>query len=193
MIRNINDDVKFDSSFGRSDNHNQNPRANEPRNSDLKLDKSDNPVRIPNFKSGKLQGKNLKIVLLALAILIVGGLVVWGGYSYFEIQRLRDPAELQRQTELQAEAETQALAEKISKLMQLPEGDPVVATVTDKDKLADQPFFVSAENGDKVLIFSESSVAVIYRESDNKIINYGPIAITSDEATATEAISQPTQ
>jgi hypothetical protein len=129
-------------------------------------------------------GKPIKIALMTLVVLLLAGLATWGVYSWIEIQSLRDPANIQQQVEEQAKAETQILVDKVGKLMELPDGDPVIATVTDKDKLVDQPFFAKAENGDKVLIFSESSVAVIYRESDNKIINSGPIAITTDETTA---------
>jgi hypothetical protein len=89
---------------------------------------------------------------------------------------------MQEQAEQQLQADAAALAERVGKLIQVPEGEPVVATVTDKDKLTDQPFFARAENGDKVLIYAEDSIAIIYRESENKIINAGPIAITSDES-----------
>lgn len=47
---------------------------------------------------------------------------------------------------------------------------PTLATVADKTKLADQPFFERAENGDKVLIFKTSNTVVLYRPSIKKII-----------------------
>jgi hypothetical protein len=60
---------------------------------------------------------------------------------------------------------------------------PTLATVTDKTKLKDQPFFKDAENGDQILIFPQAKKAIIYREKENRLINVGPIAITSDKAT----------
>ena len=59
---------------------------------------------------------------------------------------------------------------------------PTLASVTDKTKLKDQPFFKDAENGDQILIFPQAKKAIIYRESTNKLINVGPIAITTDTA-----------
>lgn len=47
---------------------------------------------------------------------------------------------------------------------------PTLATVADKTKLADQPFFERAENGDKVLIFKTSNTVVLYRPSVKKVI-----------------------
>lgn len=66
--------------------------------------------------------------------------------------------------------------------MSLPNETPVVGTVNDKDKFKDQPFFSGVENGDKLLIFAEAKKAVIYREKDNRIINAGPIAVTSEKS-----------
>lgn len=57
---------------------------------------------------------------------------------------------------------------------------PTIADITDKDKLKDQAFFKDAENGDQLLLFSKAKVAMLYRESTNKLINVGPIAL-SDE------------
>lgn len=122
--------------------------------------------------------KNIwKIIAIVILALLVVGLAGWGVYSYTELEKLRSP----EYTEQQAQQESKALVDKVSKLIELPDEEPVVATVSDKEKLADQPFFAKAENGDKVLIFSESSMAIIYRESTDKIINSGPIAISSTE------------
>ena len=68
----------------------------------------------------------------------------------------------------------------VSKLMKLPEGEtPTVATVTDKEKLAGQPFFQSAKNGDKVLIYSNAKKAILYDPIANKIIDVAPLNINS--------------
>ena len=43
--------------------------------------------------------------------------------------------------------------------------------MTDREKLADQPFFERAENGDKVLIYSNSGRAILYRPNTQKIVD----------------------
>ena len=118
-----------------------------------------------------------KAAIIAGCVVVLA-LVGWSVYSYVQLNKIQNPEYVEQQSQQEAES----LANKVGRLMELPEGEPVVATVSDKDKLVDQPFFDKAENGDKVLIYSESSTAIIYRESENKIINSGPIAISSDEA-----------
>ena len=58
----------------------------------------------------------------------------------------------------------------------LPTGEePVFATVTDPAKLADQPFFLNAETGDKVLVYPLAKRAILYRPSTDRIIEMMPI------------------
>lgn len=65
---------------------------------------------------------------------------------------------------------------KVSKLMVLPKGEvPTIATVSDKSKLVEQSFFQNAEDGDAVLIYQKAGSAILYRPSENRIINVGPV------------------
>lgn len=81
-----------------------------------------------------------------------------------------------------AKTEIKALTDKVGKLMQLPtDEDPNVATVLDQDKLKDQPFFANAQNGDKIMIYSVKKIAILYRESENKIIGVSPLAEPTPE------------
>jgi hypothetical protein len=74
--------------------------------------------------------------------------------------------------------EAASIVEEIGKVMLLPEGeDPTLATVSDKEKLVSQSFFEKTENGDKLLIFSKSGKAILYRPSEQKIINVTDINI----------------
>lgn len=76
------------------------------------------------------------------------------------------------------ESETQPgeVLEKTSKLIFLPEGEePTVARIQDKEKLKGQSFFDQAENGDYLLVYEKSKMALIYRESVNKLVTVGPI------------------
>ena len=121
--------------------------------------------------------RRLIILVIVILAIIAAGATTLLVLQYQENERLRSP---EAAAEI-AQKETNALVAKVSVLMQLPNEEPVIATVEDITKLSDQPFFADAKNGDKVLIFPTASRAVIYRPSDNIIINSGPIAITAEE------------
>lgn len=119
-------------------------------------------------------------VLLTLLVTAVGT----AGYFYWQYRNA--------QPGVADTKETKALVETIGDLMLLPEGEePTLATVTDKEKLADQPFFLKAENGDKVLIYSNSGRAVLYRPSLKKIIDVTAVNITPPGSTQTQATDMP--
>lgn len=117
------------------------------------------------------------VVVLALLFVVA---VSSAGYFYYQYKYAASAAEAK-------EAEIKDLTETLGQFMVLPEGEtPTLATVTDKTKLADQPFFQRAENGDQMLIYSASGRAILYRPSIEKIIdvtsvNVAPIA-TDEEA-----------
>lgn len=81
---------------------------------------------------------------------------------------MKNPTEAARQ-------EVKALMERVGKLIELPNEEPTVATISDKEKLKDQPFFVKSENGDKVLIYTQARKAILYRPSTNKIIEVSTV------------------
>ncbi len=92
----------------------------------------------------------------------------------------------------QAQAEANTLVAKVSKLMTLPTDEtPTIATVTDVSIVADQPFFKNAQNGDKVLIYQKAGKAILYRESENKIIEVGAVNFnqTAQSPTPTEDVT----
>lgn len=79
-----------------------------------------------------------------------------------------------------AQDETAQLVAEVSKLMVLPQNEqPTIATVTDLAKLQGQPFFANAQVGDKVLIYSQAGKAILYRPSENKIIELAPLNIAT--------------
>ncbi len=69
-----------------------------------------------------------------------------------------------------------SVVSSIGKLMIVPKGTPVLATVKDVSKLKkQQTFFRNAQNGDNLVIFPQSGRAVIYSPSRNLIVNVGPV------------------
>ncbi len=64
------------------------------------------------------------------------------------------------------------LVAEVGKLIDLPIGeDPTIATITDIDKLKNQPFFQKAKNGDKVLIYTGARKAILYDPATKKILD----------------------
>lgn len=81
--------------------------------------------------------------------------------------------------------ELEKVVEAVGKLMSLPSDEsPAVATVSDIEKLKDQQFFKNAQNGDKVLIYASGKRAILYRPSENKIIDVGVINASKQPQTS---------
>jgi hypothetical protein len=115
--------------------------------------------------------------------------VVVIGAGLFALQQRQQAKDLQAQLEdlkqnpqKANEEETKALLAKVGELIQLPDEQPTIATVTDLAPLKDQPFFASAQVGDKVLIFSQAKKAVLYRPSTNKVIEIAPVDLDAQAA-----------
>lgn len=76
-------------------------------------------------------------------------------------------------------------------LILLPEGEvPTIATVSDLEKLKDQPFFAKAKLGDKVIMYPKAKKAYLYDSVANKILEVAPIALDTqigNQAAAIEA------
>lgn len=86
-------------------------------------------------------------------------------YATFQIIRTRQDSNAAAQKEIKA------ITGRIGKFMELPEGEvPTLATVSDREKLNGQQFFLNAENGDKVLVYPKAKKAILYRPSSGKII-----------------------
>ncbi len=68
------------------------------------------------------------------------------------------------------EREAVELRDRVGELMMVPDEVPGVATVVDQSRVANEPFFAQAENGDKILVFAATRKVILYRPSTNKII-----------------------
>lgn len=77
--------------------------------------------------------------------------------------------------------EEDALIAKVKKLIELPPERPSIATVADKTKLKNQPFFKNAENGDKLLMFVKARKVILYRESANRIVDVGVLNVNNPQ------------
>jgi hypothetical protein len=117
-------------------------------------------------------------VLGLMLLLLIGG--IWFAYEFDQARQ-----EVRRLSNAQANQVDEATQVKneVAKLVQIPSGEtPTLATVTNAAKLQNQAFFRNAENGDKVLIFTNAKEAVLYRPSINKVIEIAPLNLGTSQA-----------
>lgn len=135
---------------------------------------------------GKIGGV-LKFAFGTLLVLAVGV----GGTAY-AITRYPQVLGLSK-GQAQAQAEVDMLISEVGKLLALPADEkPTVATITDVEKLKEQVFFKNAANGDKVLIYTKSKKAILYRPSEKKIVEVGAVNINQQPRPAAVDQSQVT-
>ena len=129
----------------------------------------------------KKKSFGLKFIGLLIAILVASG--GYAGAYYFYNQYNQAKITLDN-PEIASQKEVKDITDKLAKIYALPEGEePTVATVLDKEKLKDQAFFARAENGDKVVIFTKSQMAILFRVSEGKIINIAPVTLQEPQPT----------
>jgi hypothetical protein len=114
---------------------------------------------------------NKKNIIIAVAVIVIIGVAI------FFYKKPASSVQGDPNTE-KAQAEMQALVAKVGKLIDLPTGEnPTVATITDPDKLKDQPFFANAKSGHKVLIYPNARKAFLYDESRNRLVEVAPLIL----------------
>ncbi len=135
-------------------------------------------VAIPTPVVVQKESRTLPVIIILVVLL--GLAVTIASYFYYQY----------RQTAAVKDAQEIAdLTKEIGKNILLPEGEtPTLATVTDKEKLAGQPFFQKAENGDKVLIFSQGGRAILYRPSQKKIVDMTTVNVNQPAPSAPVAV-----
>jgi hypothetical protein len=130
---------------------------------------------LPTSTPAKKRSIRLKFGYIILLIVIIGFAIT----SFVFYKKYSD---LRRDPQLVANQETKAVTADVGKHIELPKDEtPTIATVQDKNKLKDQPFFASVENGDKILIYTKARKAIVYRPNADKVINVGPIAINNQD------------
>ncbi len=124
-------------------------------------------------------------------ILIFLGVILILAAAYFSYTWFRTTQDPLSNADLSPQEQLSILKGRVGKLLTLPsDEDPTLATVSDKTKLKDQPFFAQAENGDRVLIYTKNDKAILYRSSINKVINVASLNL-KNEASPTASIQPP--
>jgi hypothetical protein len=120
------------------------------------------------------------VIILSLLLLCAIGVA---GYFYYQLKWA---------PQIESAQEIEDLTTTIGEFIELPTNEtPTLATVTDREKLADQTFFLKAENGDKVLIYSNSGRAILYRPSSKKVIDMTTVNVAKTDTAAPEEAPTP--
>lgn len=123
-----------------------------------------------------MEKKSVIIAFVILSLLAVGGSGA-GIYYYVQyknvLRRVKDPT-----------IEVKEILAKVGKLIDLPQDEePTVATVQDAEAIKNQPFFSKAQNGYRVILYTNARMAILFDEKNNKIINIGAINVGTPSAT----------
>ncbi len=91
-------------------------------------------------------------------------------------------------------AEVQALLEKLQSIALVPLSEaPTLATVVETDKLRTEAFFKNAEIDDKLFIYQQAQIAILYRPSVEKIVNMATLLDQSGSKMPVQTAPQVTQ
>lgn len=117
----------------------------------------------------KRQGDKKIALLFALCGLLFAGMV---GISILLFTRGGD--------ETSSRAKSEGIIKKVEKLYITPSAEvPTVAEIQNKDNLPkNNEFYKGAQNGDFLLVYNKAKVAILYRESINKLVRVSPVIPT---------------
>jgi hypothetical protein len=122
----------------------------------------------------RLNAGSSKWLIGSMAVLLLAT-----GYLSYQLYQLKSNPNIQGQKELDS------VIKKVGKLVILPENEtPTLATVTDPEKLKNQPFFAKAQVGYKVLLYSQAQKAILYDPVSNRVVEIAPINPASTPTTA---------
>ena len=148
-----------------------NKTTNESENNSFAKDQ--NSKKDPKKPAAK------KLFFSVLFLLIMGAGFSGTAYYYNQYKKIRNNPQMVSQEE------TEFIVSRVSNLMELPDENPSLATVQDVEKLKEQKFFEKAQNGDKLLIYSQAMKAILYRPETDKIIEVAPLALNQSETNNT--------
>lgn len=139
------------------------------------------------MKKGKKKSKAMLESLLLILFLAAIGLAGWSYSNWQEAQKkIKALSSVEGQQEL-LKKDKEDLVAKVKKHIVLPEGEePQVYNITDIDALSkQQPFYIGAHNGDRILIYSAAKQGFVYDPNRDIIVKVGPV-YTGNSAKTTD-------
>ena len=130
------------------------------------------------------------IVAIVAAVVVLGALALFIRSQQQLKSVKKDLEQVQSDPSVKTKEANKQLVEQVGKLISLPQDEtPTIATVSDLSKLQGQPFFAKAQVGDKVLIYQIDGKAILFRPTENKIIELAPINKGAQTGTPTATTS----
>jgi hypothetical protein len=157
-----------------SNNQNKNSKTNnsskEKSNASAPLKNQGAKVQINNDKPGAT--KIILIIYIVLSLAAIGFL----GFKYWELTN--------KKAVFSGDANVDKILANLKEHMVLPENEtPVIVPVKEADQMdQSQSFYQGIQDGDYLVIFSEAKKAIIYRYTEDKIVNISTVFITKEES-----------
>lgn len=131
----------------------------------------------------KLFGQKHKVIAAFLVVLLLGGLGAGGYFAYNLYKVNTSPDNVFQKEAKEYKQSYEDMLRNAGLQVGLPQDEvPVIATVTDKNSLADQQFFSVAENGDKIIMFKKNKKVFLYRPALKKVVAEASLQFKEEDA-----------
>lgn len=129
-----------------------------------------NPNQKPNFQHIIFQTQKSKFASPFVFVPILAIVALIAGFSvYFYVDKSQN-------VDSKESVNLQKLLKKVGEHIILPpDEEPTVATVSDPEKIRNQPFFTNTKEGDRLLIYLQARRAYLYRPSEDKLVEVAPL------------------
>lgn len=140
--------------------------------------------QIPDHSEGSNPKRRSRRKLFVILIFFLIILLTGGGLAYYTYNARKDVDSGQKEKPELTEGissdeielnEIDRIVSEVRTIMLLPDETPILATVSDLEKVKNQTFFEKAELGDKVLVYMEAKKAILFRPSSKMIIEVGRV------------------
>lgn len=111
---------------------------------------------------------------------LLASLFVLAVFGYFVSDYIKTRSDLKNlEKKLGSASDIQRIERKVERYIDIPsEETPELRIVNDVDILEGQKFFAKAQKGDAVLVYLRYGRGILYRESEDKIIEFAPVNYT---------------